>query len=229
MSVNVLIIDGNKAPDHTFVPALAGAGYQIERTKGLSDGLHKTRTLRPDLIILNLAVPGTDELNLCRDLRTITDVPVMILAQRGTETIRAKSLDMGADEYLSRHVSSRVLLAKICALLRRATNQSNNCSTYDDGRLMVDLAARKVTLDNRPVVLTPTEFRLLSCLLENIGYTLPHKFLLRRVWESRENPQFGLLRLYIRKLRLKIEPDSTRPRYIQNSHGVGYCFHDLRV
>ena len=229
MDITILIIDGYDAPDHTFEPALEYAGFQVECASGLTEGFHEARTLRPDLIILNLFVPDTAEWNWCRDLHTIINAPVMIIAECGSETVRAKSLYMGADDYQLIDISPRVLLARIRALLRRATQRSSKCSTYCDGTLTIDLTTQHITLDGQPVSLTPTEFRLLSCLLENIGDTLSHRFLLRQVWKSRERPSLGLLRLYIRRLRQKIEPDSNHPRYLQNSHSVGYCFHDLRT
>jgi len=228
MESTLLIFDEHNSPEHSLVPGLQRAGYQVESVNNPLKMFHKARALWPDLIILNLVVPGDDDWSMCRQLRTITNAPLMIIADKGTEKTRVTSFNMGADEYLLSHVSNRVLLAKIYALLRRAARRTSASYTYLDGWIMIDLLTPKVVVNNKQTSLTPTELKLLSSLVENIGYTLSHKFLMHKVWGAKETLDSGLLRLYIRRLRLKLEPDPDNPRYIQNNHGIGYHFCDLR-
>ncbi|MCK4316109.1 MAG: response regulator transcription factor, partial [Anaerolineae bacterium] len=162
----------------------------------------------------------------CQRLREMSDTPIIMLTARGDEKDVLRGLTLGADDYVAKPCSFDELKARIHALLRRAKTPANPAwrTAYDDGRLMVDLSTGIVSLNGSPVHLTPTESRLLMCLMSQTGQVISHKELLTRVWGPEYSDEVGYLSVYVHYLREKIEADPANPQYVRTRWGMGYYF-----
>jgi two-component system KDP operon response regulator KdpE len=192
--------------------------------------LEKVRDHQPDLILLDVEMPGMDGFEVLRRIREIGDTPVIMLTVRSDENDKIKGLDLGADDYVTKPFSPRELSSRIRAVLRRFESPArleDQIITIDD-RLQVDLQRRQVRVDGEWIGLRPTEYRLLYHLIQNAGWVMPHETLLTKVWGHEYLNDNHLLRLYITYLRQKIEPDLGNPRYIFTERGLGYRFVDFR-
>ncbi|HFD38721.1 MAG TPA: response regulator transcription factor [Anaerolineae bacterium] len=178
-----------------------------------------------DLVILDIMMPGPDGFAVCQAIRRRSDVPIIMLSARGREKDIVRALDLGADDYLTKPFGVEEMLARVRAVLRRAAQlPTAPRPPLTVGDLTVDFAARQVTMGNRPVQLTPTEYDLLACLALNAGRVLTHRTLLQTVWGPGYGDETEYLWAYIRRLRRKIEPDPRKPCYILTHPGVGYSF-----
>lgn len=179
----------------------------------------------PDLILLDIVLPGMDGFEVCEDVRRISDVPIVMVSARDSEVDKVRGLEMGADDYITKPFSHLELLARVRAVLRRCQNQLPALGeTFDSGDLRVDYASRQVTLRNKPVRLTPTEYSLLFHLTRNAGRVLPHHTLLAKVWGREYTDEIDYLKVYIRRLRQKLEGDPENIGQIISERGVGYKF-----
>ncbi len=174
-------------------------------------------------------MPGIDGWQTCSCIREITDVPVIMLTgKRNTEDDIVRGLESGADEYLTKPLGNRELLARVRSALRRAEQPSyldeKKRTVFSDDYLIVDVDERKVTINGERLKLTPREFRLLALLVENAGHVLSHQQVLENVWGWEYIDDVDYVRIYISHLRQKIEPDTSQPRYILTEPGVGYYF-----
>jgi two-component system KDP operon response regulator KdpE len=187
-------------------------------------GLLLAATHPPDVVLLDLGLPDLDGLEVTRELRTWTAVPIIVLSARGQEQDKIAALDAGADDYLTKPFSVGELTARIRVALRHAaTRQDDPASTvFEVGELRVDLGRRLVNVGAREVHLTPTEYRLLSELVKHAGKVLTHKHLLKEVWGPPHVHETQYLRVYMGQLRQKLEPDPARPIYLLTEPGVGY-------
>jgi len=176
---------------------------------------------RPDLIILDLGLPDLDGVEVTRQLREWTHIPIIVLSVREQETDKIMALDAGADDYLTKPFSSGELMARMRAALRH-TLQTTSEPIFETDNLKVDLTRRLVSVGNEDISLTPTEYDLLRILVQNAGRVITHRQLLRQVWGNAYENEAHLLRVNMSNLRRKIEPDPTRPRYIITEPGVGY-------
>ena len=181
---------------------------------------------RPDLLILDIMMPRLDGLEVCRRVREQATVPIILLTALDAESDRVAALDLGADDYLTKPFGVEELLARVRAVLRRSgwSAQPPAPGVRRYGTLEIDLAAHTVRRDGEAVHLTPTEFALLEQLLTNPGKVLPHRMLLQRVWGSEYRDEAEYLRVYMGRLRRKLERDPANPRYLQTEPGVGYRF-----
>ena len=205
-------------------------GYMtLEANNGLQ-ALEKTRDLNPDLILLDVEMPGLDGFETLKRLREITDSPVIMLTVRSDEDDKIKGLDLGADDYITKPFSPRELSSRIRAVLRRFehTGRPDKQLVTVDDRLQVDLQRRDVIVEGERINLRPTEYRLLNVLIQNAGWVVPHETLLTKVWGHEYINDNHLLRLYVTYLRKKIEPNPNEPRYIFTERGLGYRFVDFR-
>ncbi|HLF29137.1 MAG TPA: response regulator transcription factor [Anaerolineae bacterium] len=184
---------------------------------------------RVDVILLDVMMPDLDGWETCRRLRELTNVPILMLTALDRETDIVHGLDLGADDYLIKPFHLSELKARIEAHLRRArmSGWESPYPAYSDGELYIDLPNREVRMRGRHVSLSPTEFRLLACLVRNASAVVTHKTLLSEVWGPDYMQDIRSLKLYIRYLRQKIEPDPGQPRYILTEWGVGYRFRDI--
>ena len=179
---------------------------------------------KPHLILLDLALPGIDGFALMQRIAQFTDTPVVFLSGRGGDQDIARAFELGADDYIVKPFSPTELVARVKASLRRsaAARAAEPPASYELGNLTINYAERRVTLADRPLRLTATEYKLLTELALNAGIVLTHKQLRRRVWAVRDPGDSGVLRTYIRRLRRTLGDDATNPTYIFNEPRVGY-------
>ena len=227
MTETILIIDDDADLAKIVQINLDREGFKTVVASSGVEGLQKAYSSQPDLVILDIMMPGMDGWTTCRRLREISDVPIVMLTARGMESDIVKGLELGADDYIVKPFGTKELLARIHALLRRADSSSTKRpAIYSDGDLTVDFVKRIVTVREKQVDLTPTEFKLLSTFVQNEGRVLPHRFLLTQVWGPEYADEVNYLKLYVRYLRQKIEEDASNPNYILTEWGVGYRFRE---
>ncbi len=187
--------------------------------------LHTFYEQEPDVVVLDLAMPGRNGFEVLREIRRVSDVPVIIVTARGQETDQVRGLEMGADDYVVKPFSHLALLARIKAVLRRAQlpPPAQNTPDFVAGELAINFQSHRVTLRGEPVKLTPVEYKLLYHLARNAGRLMPHQTLLDRVWGEEYGASTDQLKVFISRLRAKIEPGSG-PRFIETERGLGYRF-----
>ena len=228
MGKKILVIDDDPAFVRLVEQVLTHKGYEVFKASNGQEGLRLLFACRPDLVLLDVAMPGMDGWQTCSRIREISNIPiVMLTGQHKAEEDIVHGLDYGADDYLIKPVGNKELVARVRAVLRRAEMPSSldgTRVTYYDDFLRVDFAERKIIVNGERVRLTPTEFRLFALLLENAGLVLTHKQLLEKVWGWEYVDDLDHVRIYIWHLRQKIEPDPARPKYIVTEPGVGYHF-----
>jgi two-component system KDP operon response regulator KdpE len=226
----ILIVDDEPRMVRFVKMNLDLEGYlTLEANTGLH-ALEKVRDHNPDLVLLDVEMPGMDGFETLKRLREISDAAVIMLTVRSDEDDRIRGLDLGADDYITKPFSPRELSSRIRAVLRRFEQMGRpdrQVITIDE-RLQVDLQRRDVIVNGERISLRPTEYRLLYHLIQNAGWVVPHETLLTKVWGHEYINDNHLLRLYITYLRKKIEPDLADPRYIFTERGLGYRFVDYK-
>ncbi|WP_322480366.1 response regulator transcription factor, partial [Thermogemmatispora sp.] len=205
---------------------LKGHGYEVVRAFDGEQAIKRWRETLPDLVILDVEMPKIDGFEVCRQMRNETNSMVLILTAHDQEEDEIRGLELGADDYLRKPFSPRQLLARIKAILRRASNVrgSTSSSTITVGPFSLDAMRHEVVRDGVKIRLTPTESRLLHLLMTHTGQVLTTDMIIERVWGYDEAGDSGLVKTHIRHLRQKIEPNANQPRYITTVPGVGYTF-----
>jgi two-component system, OmpR family, KDP operon response regulator KdpE len=222
-TATILIVDDEPQIRRVMRTTLTSHGYVALEAASGEEALEKMRAERPDLIVLDVNLPGISGLETCAAIRTSSDVPIIMLTIRNSERDKVQALDAGADDYVAKPFGVQELMARIRAALRRsAPGDSTPAFLIDD--LKIDFEKRVVTVKNSPVRLTPKEFELLRHLVANQGKTLGHRRLLQAVWGPDYGEETEYLRVFINQLRKKIEPDPHKPRYILTEPWVGYKF-----
>jgi two-component system KDP operon response regulator KdpE len=216
----ILVVDDEPQILRALQMSLRGAGSDVDTASTGAQALTAAAVQPPDAVILDLVLPDTRGTDVCRELRTWSTVPVIVLSVVGDESEKVAALDAGADDYVTKPFGLDELLARLRAALRRVDAETE--PVREVGELRVDLAGREVTFAGHPVQLTPNEFTLLSMLVRNEGKLLTHKAILEEVWGHAYTEESHYLHVYVSQLRRKLEPDSTRPRYILTEPGVGY-------
>lgn len=227
MTETILMIDDDTALLRLAELNLVRAGYRFVSAQHGIVGLQMLALEHPSLILLDVSMPRLDGWETCRLIRAVSDVPILMLTGRDEEVDKARGLDLGADDYLTKPFGFVELEARIRALLRRAEMPSIKerrtlQSRFRSGRLLVDVAAHQVMLSGKPLAVTPTEFRLLEYMLKHAGMVLTHSQLLSAVWGYAYSEATELLKPAISRLRQKVEEDPSHPALIQTVHGVGY-------
>lgn len=205
--------------------ALEAEGHRVLESATLAHSMAHVHEVRPQLAILDLGLPDGDGISFIRELRTHSEMPVLVLSARSAEGEKIRALDAGADDYLTKPFSTGELLARVRALLRR--NKPDNAATetvFRFGKVEVDLVRRQVMRNNSIVHLTPIEYRLLCAMLANTGKVLTYRHLLRAVWGNAHIESNHYLRIYVSHLRQKLEDDPAQPRHFLTETGVGYRF-----
>ncbi len=202
---------------------LEHAGFAVLTAGDGPGGLALARTRRPDAIVLDLGLPRIDGLDVIRALRRDSTVPIVILTARGDETDRVSGLEIGADDYVVKPFSPKELVARVRAVLRRVEARANPDERIEAGDLALDLARRRVTVGDRRVELTPTEFELLATLAREPGRVWTRSQLLDAVHGFSLETYERAIDGHVRNLRRKLEPDAASPRYVRTVHGVGYA------
>jgi len=229
MAKRILVIDDDAAFVRLVDQVLTHQGYAVVGAGNGPEGLRLLFSQKPDLVLLDVVMPGMDGWQTCQRIREICDVPVIMLTgKQQAEDDVVRGLDCGADEYLFKPVGNRELAARVRAVLRRldlpASVEPKKPVIYGDDFLTVDIAEHSVMVNGGRVKLTPREFRLLALLVENAGHIITHRQVLERVWGWEYTDDVDYVRIYVSHLRQKIEPDPAAPRYIITEPGVGYSF-----
>ena len=206
--------------------SLEQQGQRILEAQDGEEALQRVRDELPDLVLLDLGLPDIDGFDVLARLRAVSAVPVIVVTVRGEEADRIRGLELGADDYVTKPFSPAELVARIKAVLRRATEAGGLRSglVVVDERLQIDFDEREVIVEGERIPLRPTEHRLLYQLVQNAGRTLPFEAILARVWGPEYGEETHYVHLYVTYLRQKIEPAPANPRYILTRRGVGYGF-----
>jgi two-component system KDP operon response regulator KdpE len=197
-------------------------GFAVHETENGADAIREVTLRPPDIIILDLGLPDMDGSQVIARLREWTDVPVIVLSVRSNELEKVRVLELGADDYVVKPFGMAELLARTRAALRRRHHAVSGEAVVQLGDLKIDLAARRVSVGGKRIPLTPKEYRLLQVLAQHAGNVVTHQFLLREVWGISHVNDPHYVRIFVRKLRQKIEADPTQPRILLTELGVGY-------
>jgi two-component system, OmpR family, KDP operon response regulator KdpE len=228
MSARILVVEDDREVSRLLQLDLKRNGYEVVTANNGIEGLRVFNNSKPDLVVLDVALPLMDGRAVCQRIREISDVPILMMtAHAVTEEDIAKGLDMGADEYLLKPLRTLEFQARVRALLRRnkpVEEDKNLPKNYKDDYLSVDLVSRRVYISDEEMRLTPTEFKLLSMFIQHPGEVLTFQQLLEGVWGFEYTREHHYPRIYVSHLRHKIEPDAKTPTYIQNEYGIGYRF-----
>jgi two-component system KDP operon response regulator KdpE len=227
----ILVVDDDPALLPLIEYTFSKEGYEVYCAADGKEALREFFAHHPDLVILDILMPRMDGWETCRRIREVSEVPIIMLTARDQEEDIIQGLDYGADDYLTKPFSIKVLLAHARAVLRRAALPplgDEEATTYADDYLTMDLRERRVTVDGELIKLTPTEYRLLAYLVQNDGRCLTSREILQNVWGWEYQDDVDYVRVYVWHLRQKLEEDPKNPRYIQTETGVGYRFEGTR-
>ncbi|MGB3717522.1 MAG: response regulator transcription factor [Candidatus Promineifilaceae bacterium] len=226
----VLVVDDEPRMIRFIRMNLELEGYHVVEAGNGIEALDQVRKHMPDLVVMDIMMPKMDGFETLHLLREISTVPVILLTVKGEEEDRIRGLELGADDYVTKPFSPRELVSRVNAVLRRADWPSPPPRTVldIDDHLSVDFNRHQVIVDGDRIDLRPTEYRLLTHLIQNAGWVVPHETLLGKVWGYEYRDETHYLRLYINYLRKKIEEDPSKPKYILTERGVGYRFVDFR-
>ena len=222
---HILVVDDEPQITRVLRTSLSTQGYDIRVANDGETALEISKDWIPDLVITDLMMPNMDGIELCRRLRTKSQVPIIVLSVKGEERTKVKALDAGADDYVTKPVGMNELLARVRANLRRLPSSTSELGgLVEAGDFHVDLDAHIVTVSGREVKLTPKEFDLIVYFARHPGRILTHRALLSAVWGGNRVEQPEYLRVFIGQLRKKIEVDAAKPRYILTEPWIGYRF-----
>ncbi len=221
----VLVVDDDPQIRRVMKVILAGERYEVAEARSGEAALVKFRQFLPDLVLLDLNMPGMGGLETCRSIRELSEVPVIVLTVRHSESDKVELLDAGADDYVTKPFGKQEVLARIRAALRRSPT-AGGLQPFIADDLEIEFETRKVRAQGRTVRLTPKEFDLLRYLVSQRGKPIPHRELLQSVWGPDYGDQTDYLRVFITHLRKKIEPNPAKPKYILTEPWLGYRFAD---
>lgn len=222
---HILVVDDDPAINRTLKTNLSARGYSVTSAETGEAALRESEDSPPDLVILDLGLPGISGLEVCRHLRSRSSVPILVLSAREDERAKVHALDLGADDYVTKPFGMDELLARVRALLRRpSATITTESGILAAGDLSVDLGSRRARRADEVLDLTPREFDVLAYLMRYQGKVVTHRLLLASVWGPEYGAETHYLRVFINRLRRKIGDDSTRPSYIATEPGVGYRF-----
>ena len=221
----ILVVDDEPQITRVLRRSLATHGYEVQVASDGEEALTTFAAWKPDLVVTDLSMPHLGGLELCRRLRAVSPVPIIVLSVKGEERTKVEALDAGADDYVSKPFGMDELLARVRAALRRSqTVGGNEAARVEAGDFQVDFEKRVIIVRGREVHLTPKEYELLADLIRHPGKVLTHRALLGAVWGGDYVEQTEYLRVFIGQLRKKIEPDPSKPQYILTEPWVGYRF-----
>jgi two-component system KDP operon response regulator KdpE len=225
-SHNILVVDDDLAILKFLRANLEARRYRVSAARDGEEALYAMEKDVPDLVILDVVMPKLDGFEVCCRIREWSQVPVIMLSGRGEEEGKVRGLELGADDYITKPFGMKELVARVEALLRRTQLPEPVPArpSFVSGQLNINFAQRRVTIGSQEVKLTSTEYRLLQVLALNAGKVLTHRMLLNRVWGPAYGSEREYVRVFINRLRNKIEPDPANPRYILTESGIGYRF-----
>ncbi|MCA9994951.1 MAG: response regulator transcription factor [Anaerolineales bacterium] len=223
----ILIIDDDPNLCEAVGLILAETGATVYTASGGQSGLRKLYTVRPDLVIIDVMMPDMNGWDVCKHVRLLTDTPVVMLTTLQDEESIVQGFSSGADDFISKPFSGRVLISRVAALLRRSKKQlpeRKETAVYKDDYLSINLEDRRLMVDGEPIKLTSTEFRLLSYLVQNAGRVVTYSQILENVWGQNYQDSTDYVHVYLSRLRQKLEKNHRQPRYLLTEHGIGYRF-----
>jgi two-component system, OmpR family, KDP operon response regulator KdpE len=225
VGARILFIDDEAQVARAVRAGLALSGFSVEWAATGKEGMERIAQWRPDVVLLDLTLPDIDGLEVCRQVREWSQVPIIVLSVRTADADKVTALELGADDYITKPFSMSELIARIRVALRHVAERAGGtgrAARFQTGGLAIDFERRQVTIDGAEVHLTPTEYEVLKYLATNAGKVITHRILLRAVWGPQYEDELQYLRVFIGHLRHKIEPDPARPRYLVTDPGVGY-------
>jgi two-component system KDP operon response regulator KdpE len=225
----ILVVDDEPQIRRIMRMTLTTAGYEVEDAKTGEEALVKVRDYRPDLVLLDINMPGMGGLAACKALRSDPNIAIVMLTVHNTEAAKVEALDAGADDFVSKPFSTPELLARIRAVLRRVPATQSMPSRLTIGDLTIDFTARSVTRGTATAHLTPKELDLLRYLTQHPNEAVSHRELLQAVWGPDYGDQVDYLRAFIKSLRKKVEPNPDQPHYITTEPWVGYRFNSTNA
>lgn len=220
----ILVVDDEQEITLVLRSGLSKHGYDVRVANEGEAALELFRAWTPDLVLTDLSMPNMNGLTLCKQLRAISSVPIIVLSVKNDEVTKVEALDLGADDYLTKPFGMGELLARVRATLRRSPATTQEATTIEEGDFRVDLATREVHVKEKEVHLSPKEFDLLVFFIRSSGKVLTHRMLLGKIWGGDYTEQTEYLRVFVRHLRKKVEADPAKPRYILTEPWVGYRF-----
>jgi two-component system KDP operon response regulator KdpE len=223
----ILVVDDEPQIRRIMRTTLTGAGYEVDDAKGGEEALEKLREFRPELVLLDINMPGMGGLEACRAIRTDPNVAIIMLTVNNSEAVKVAALDAGADDFVTKPFSTPELLARIRAALRRVPVSQSSPSRIRVGELTIDFGARMVSRGHVTAHLTPKELDLLRYLTQHANDVVPHRKLLQAVWGPDYGDEVNYLRAFIKTLRKKIEPNPDEPQYVTTEPWVGYRFNGV--
>ncbi|MEN6406638.1 MAG: response regulator [Thermoguttaceae bacterium] len=220
----ILLIEDEQEIRRFLRVSLVGHGYRLVESATGRDGVMQAASQQPDLMILDLGLPDIDGMEVIRQVREWSQMPIVVLSARGQEHQKVDALDAGADDYLTKPFSVGELVARLRVALRHVAQDTSEAGEpiFVSGRLRVDLACRQVFVDDVEIHLTPIEYRLLTTMIKNAGKVITHRQLLREVWGPDNAEETHYLRVYMAQLRRKLETDPAQPQFLLTEPGVGY-------
>ncbi len=221
---HILVVDDEPQITRVLRTSLSAQGYDIRVANSGEMALEIMKDWTPNLIITDLSMPSIDGVQLCRTVRAVSQVPILVLSVRDQERQKVEALDAGADDYVTKPFGMNELLARVRANLRRVSPDNEPEAVIETGDFRIDTGARKVTVKRREVHLTPKEFELLVYMARRPGKVINHRSLLGAIWGGQSTEQVEYLRVFVGQLRKKLEPDASSPRYIVTEPWVGYRF-----
>lgn len=224
---SILVVDDEREIVRALRRALSANGYTVLSASSGEEALEVFAQLRPDVLLLDLLLPGMSGLEVCRRVRSVSNIPIIVLSVKGAERDKVEALDLGADDYVAKPFGMDEVLARVRVALRRTIQPMSGAEPrFEQGSLSVDFAQRQVLLEGREIRLTPTEYDLLKALVTYRGKVLTRQMLLQAVWGNTVHARTHSLHVYVAQLRQKIEPLPERPQFILTIPGVGYRFND---
>jgi two-component system KDP operon response regulator KdpE len=225
--VCILVVDDEREILRALQRSLTAHGYRVLTAVNGEEALATIAQQNPDLMLLDLLLPGMSGLEVCRQVRATSSLPIIVISVKNTERDKVEALDLGADDYVAKPFHMNEVLARIRVVLRRIARTSPDTeSRFQTGPLSVDFAQRQVQLSGESLSLTPTEYDLLNIFITYRGKLLTRKMLVQQVWGHEEHDREHSLHVYVARLRQKIEPVPERPRFILTIPGVGYRFQE---
>jgi two-component system KDP operon response regulator KdpE len=219
----ILVIDDEPQITRVLRRSLAAHRYEVRIASDGESGLELFRDFHPDLVITDLSMPEMNGIEICREIRKLSAIPIILLSVKGEEKTKVEALDAGADDYITKPFGMDELLARVRVALRRAPSEKEE-ARLEAGDFLIDLAAHRAFVRGEEIRLTPKEFELLAHLVKNHGKVLTHRSLLAAVWGGNFTEQTEYLRVFVGNLRKKIEPDPAQPTHILTEPWVGYRF-----
>ncbi len=224
---HILVVDDEIEIVRALRRTLTAHSYKVFTASSGEEAVEVTSKRRPDLLLLDLLLPGMSGLEVCRRVRAESNVPIIVLSVKGAERDKVEALDLGADDYVSKPFGMDEVLARVRVALRHVARvQDGTQANFRAGPLEVDFALRRVQLDGQDIQLTPTEYDLLKVFIAHRGKILTRQMLLKEIWGPETHARTHSLHVYVAQLRRKIEPTPEDPRFILTIPGVGYRFND---